>query len=429
MTLHRLRYWYMQLFLVVFALYTYLNKGIAYGFFAEAVLALGLVLILADLKNYIIPYSRSLLCVLLFILAGTLSSIVGLLRYPAGAVLKDAAVFLYPCFVLVIFLFMPYWKQFLHGIFTIYAFYPLVAFVSLQISIRFPEWVAFSLFNDVSFLLVKFGDMGVHLLVSSLLLLSGYIKMDKRLLLVNAILIIYLLLMVGTFTRGGLLAYLLGIGLFFWSYRKRFTAVTLRSYLLVFSLFFAAAIFFYVNTKAEENFQGRAVGIDQLLINIKTVFSNEEDGPLTDNKVWRLAWWYKIISDARDPVTALKGVGPGPNLALLGEVASDDESLRSPHNISLTILARYGVPLLLVWLFWLYGTVLKPISSEKTMPFHRVLALVMLAAFFNGSFDVYLEGPMGAFLFWTLAGILLMQDYLDGLDKIQPNPVYAGNDA
>jgi hypothetical protein len=38
---------------------------------------------------------------------------------------------------------------------------------------------------------------------------------------------------------------------------------------------------------------------------------------------------------------------------------------------------------------------------------------VLVAAFFNASFDVYLEGPMGAILFWTMVGILLTQDYLD----------------
>jgi len=413
MSFSRLRYWYMHLYLVVFAMYTYLNKGIAYGFFAEAVLLLGLLLLVADLKQYVIPYSTPLLCVLIFISAAIIWSLLSLPTQPPAAILKDAAVFIYPAFVLVIFLFLPLWPQFIKGVVRIYAFYPLVAFTSLQLSINFPEWVEFSLFNDVSLLLVKFGDMAVHLLISSLLLLSGYIKMDRRLLLINAVLIIYLLLMVATFTRGGFLAYAIGIGLFFWSYRKKFNAATLRSYLLVFGLFFAVSIFFYVNTRAEENFQGRAVGVEQLLLNIKTVFSNEEDGALTDNKLWRLAWWYKIVSDAQDPVIALKGVGPGPNLALLGEVAVEDDSLRSPHNVSLTILARFGIPLLMVWLGWLYITVIRPLRSNRLSTFNRIVALVLVAAFFNASFDVYLEGPMGAILFWTMVGILLTQDYLD----------------
>lgn len=413
MSLSNLRYWYMHLYLIVFAVYTYMNKGIAYGFFAEAVLLLGLLLLVADLKQYVIPYSKPLLCILIFISAAIIWSLLALPTQPPAAILKDAAVFIYPGFVLVVFLFLPYWPQFIKGIVRIYAFYPIVAFISLQLSINFPKWVEFSLFNDVSLLLVKFGDMAVHLLISSLLLLSGHIKLDRRLLLLNAVLIIYLLLMVATFTRGGFLAYAIGIGLFFWSYRKKINAATFRSYLLAFALFFTAAIFFYVNTRAEENFQGRAVGVEQLLLNIKTVFSNDEDGALTDNKLWRLAWWYKIISDAQDPLTALKGVGPGPNLALLGEVAAEDDTLRSPHNVSLTILARFGIPLLIVWLGWLYITVIRPLRSRRLSAFSRVVALVLVAAFFNASFDVYLEGPMGAFLFWTLVGVLLTQDYLD----------------
>ena len=411
--MQQLKYLYMQIFLLVFALYTYFNKGIAYSFLAEGVLFAGLILLLADLKNYVIPFSKPVLYIFLFLLAAFIAVAFNVTKYPVAEVAKDAAVFIYPAYVLVLFLFLPFWPQFIKGIATIYAVYPFVAFTSLQISMHLPSWVEFSLFNNVSLLLVKFGDMAVHLLFCSLLLLSGYIKVSKRLLLVYMVFILYLLLMIATFTRGGFLAYMLGLSLFFWVYRQRFTVASLSSYFRIFIVFFVAALFFYLNTKSEENFQGRAVGLEQLAVNIKTVFTNDEEGALTDNKTWRLAWWYKIISDAANPVTALFGVGAGPNLSLLGEVSSDDESLRSPHNVSLTIMARFGIPLLIVWLAWIYITLLKPLKNQTVSEFSRLLLFVLIGAFFNASFDVYLEGPMGAFLFWTLAGVFLAQDYLD----------------
>jgi len=36
--------------------------------------------------------------------------------------------------------------------------------------------------------------------------------------------------------------------------------------------------------------------------------------------------------------------------------------------------------------------------------------VMMMAFLVNASFDVYLEGPMGAFPFWTWLGILYIND-------------------
>jgi hypothetical protein len=39
------------------------------------------------------------------------------------------------------------------------------------------------------------------------------------------------------------------------------------------------------------------------------------------------------------------------------------------------------------------------------------LTCILLAYIINGSFDVFFEGPMGAFPFWTLVGLLLIEEY------------------
>jgi hypothetical protein len=159
----------------------------------------------------------------------------------------------------------------------------------------------------------------------------------------------------------------------------------------------------------DENFQGRTVGIEQLKKNITSIFSTDTGGSLSNNKLWRLAWWYKIIADALNPKNALIGRGVGENLALINDIQVENDSLRAPHNFHLNILARFGFIFLFIWIWWI-GMHLKNIRTSNVNEFN-VMALVIIMAFLiNASFDVYLEGPMGAFPFWTWLGILYIND-------------------
>jgi hypothetical protein len=38
------------------------------------------------------------------------------------------------------------------------------------------------------------------------------------------------------------------------------------------------------------------------------------------------------------------------------------------------------------------------------------ITCILIGFIFNASFDVYLEGPMGAFPFWTWVGLLFMSE-------------------
>ena len=59
---------------------------------------------------------------------------------------------------------------------------------------------------------------------------------------------------------------------------------------------------------------------------------------------------------------------------------------------------------------------------------------ILLAFIINGSFDVFFEGPMGAFPFWTLVGLLLVEEYyhysdedIEDAEKLsQDEPTYVG---
>jgi hypothetical protein len=56
------------------------------------------------------------------------------------------------------------------------------------------------------------------------------------------------------------------------------------------------------------------------------------------------------------------------------------------------------------WLFLLF----KPIFSKKLGHHQLAITCILIGFIFNASFDVFLEGPMGAFPFWTWVGLLFM---------------------
>jgi hypothetical protein len=254
----------------------------------------------------------------------------------------------------------------------------------------------------------KFGDMAVHLFITTILLLCGHIKMSKRFLVINVLIILYLFLIIAGYNRAGMVAYLVGVFIFFFIYRKRFTLPTLFTYLKILPVILLLVLIPYVNTKVEENFQGRTVGLEQIKQNVVSIFSTDLDGTLTDNKVWRLAWWYTIITESLHPKNILMGKGVGVNLALINDIKVENESLRAPHSFHLNILARFGWIVFCIWIYWMFMHFKKIRSDQNEF---LVMSLIIMVVFLvNASFDVYLEGPMGAMPFWTWMGILYQSD-------------------
>ena len=95
------------------------------------------------------------------------------------------------------------------------------------------------------------------------------------------------------------------------------------------------------------------------------------------------------------------------SLSETDEVVAEVEEVRSPHNFHLTVMARFGVPVFFLWLFWLF-LLYKPMFKRQLNAKTLLISTVLLAFIVNASFDVFLEGPMGAFPFWTWVGLLLM---------------------
>ncbi len=178
----------------------------------------------------------------------------------------------------------------------------------------------------------------------------------------------------------------------------------------------------------------RAINVTQIFDNLLSTFTTETHTGLNVTKEWRLNWWSEIIHYTVFGPYFLLGKGFGINLATSdGFQVAADQSLRSPHSIHFAILARAGVPGLLIWigLQASWGlTLLRACLRARRMgettwvAFFTFLIAYWVAFLVNASFDVYLEGPMGGIWFWTLFGVGLAAtqifytapEVLDGLD-------------
>lgn len=161
--------------------------------------------------------------------------------------------------------------------------------------------------------------------------------------------------------------------------------------------------------------KGREISFEQILSNLEsTVTSSGQEG-LDGTKEWRLDWWQSIIDYTIHGEYFWTGKGFGINLADDDGFKVDGESkLRSPHNIHMTILARMGVPGVVLWalavLGWGGGMVTHYLRAElrgrrRWADLFLFVGGYWLAMLINAAFDVALEGPMMAIWFWSLYGI------------------------
>ncbi|RXF70942.1 O-antigen ligase family protein [Hansschlegelia zhihuaiae] len=161
---------------------------------------------------------------------------------------------------------------------------------------------------------------------------------------------------------------------------------------------------------------GRSVGPAQMVDNVASLFGRSDASNLDGTKTWRLRWWEAIRNYTLHGDYFWTGKGFGVNLAesdgfLLEKGAS---SLRSPHNGHMSILARAGVPGLILWIAtgvaW-YVVLGAAIVRARRQGLERwacvFIWLICYAsgALINASFDVALEGPMLGIWFWSIFGL------------------------
>lgn len=168
----------------------------------------------------------------------------------------------------------------------------------------------------------------------------------------------------------------------------------------------------------------RAISLDQILLNITSIFQDVDTYAGTGSKQWRLDWWANIVDYTVFGDYFWQGKGCGINLATDdGFQVLAEEALRSPHNGHLTVLARTGVPGLALWVGFLgvlfhrlrSGYLLRRrLGQYQGADLRLWVATYVLAGVINASFDVYLEGPQGGVWFWCLVGLALGLILRDG---------------
>ena len=401
---------YLDFYILVYAFYAFFNKGIAYSDLVEILLVIGLIWFIKDLRKVELIWNRSMQLLITFLVISVIYIARALGKYPLIDIIRDSFMINYAAFVLVLLLMKDHVEYIKQGLYKVYKWYPIIALTSFLFISYVPFFETFALFGGFPLLLYKYNDMGVHLLITTLLMLNGNIQINKKHAIVNGIIIIYLILVVSAYNRSGMVAYIAGATLFYFYAKNENIKSFVKQNLKYLPLLLIVAGSLYTATKVQENFQGRKIGLGQLQENVVSILSTDTEGTLNANKVWRLTWWAKIIDDSFSSASNFFiGRGLGMSLAEVNEIVTEDDTLRSPHSIHLNLLGRFGYPFFIAWLFWIYLILVN--IFKKTATQYSITLLAILSAFIiNASFDVYFEGPMGAFPFWTFVGLYYINE-------------------
>ena len=161
--------------------------------------------------------------------------------------------------------------------------------------------------------------------------------------------------------------------------------------------------------------KGREFSADQVIENVGSVFGGDSGSESLDStKEWRMDWWKEIISYTVHGPYRWSGKGFGINLADDdGFRLDEDGTLRSPHSVHMTFLARAGLPGVAIWiatqLVFGLGILDRLVRAWREGDRLWQNVFIFIGCYWGGfvlnaSFDVFLEGPMGGIWFWSLYG-------------------------
>jgi hypothetical protein len=199
--------------------------------------------------------------------------------------------------------------------------------------------------------------------------------------------------------------------------RLRLLLTTMVVALSIFAVLFAVEGTILEHTESERTIDRRTLSAHQIAENAKSIVG--ESGQQTEGtKKWRLNWWNIIINETLYGPSYWTGRGFGINLADADGYGGTDPRhlnppLRSPHNAHMTLLARGGVPGVVLWSVMLMcwaGTLLNAMICARVRGHERWVELFLftfcyaVSILINATFDVTLEGPMQGIWFWCLFG-------------------------
>jgi O-antigen ligase len=231
---------------------------------------------------------------------------------------------------------------------------------------------------------------------------------------------------VGSWTRGGLLAALVAIMVVLAMVPLRAGGKMLMA--MVTAVFIGSAwLGSGISIVIRED---RVIDPQQIVKNLGSV-GGSTGSDLDNTREWRLEWWQDIIDYTVFGPHFWTGKGYGINLTYDDGIEPDPNvPSRSPHNGTLTVLARSGVPGLILWValqlsfaYAMMGGFLRARWAGQQV---RASVIAWVVAYWcafmvNASFDVYLEGPQGGIWFWCLMayGLALL---LEERDPSAPRP-------
>jgi len=405
---------YLRVYLLVMTLYVFLNKGVAYTYLVEALWFFGILLLLMNRKKVELIWNKTTKLLLFFITIGFIYIIRGFTKYDIIDLIRDSFMFQYGWFVFILFLFKDKTAQIWETLFFIYKWFPFLALLNFILQYFIPFFETVAPFGGIPILLYKNGDMGVQLLISTLLLLFTFEKNSFKLRVLLSLVIALDFLILASYSRSGIVAFLASLVCFIYFNKDIQLQSRVRLLIKYLPLILLIVTPIYINIKVSENFQGRSVGFEQIKNNFSSIVGGTTDATSEDNVVWRLVWWAKIIDYSFSSPNFFIGKGLGMSLATEDDIITLDDSLRSPHNFHLNIMARFGVLLFMIWTYFLIQ-IIKPLFKKQLQGRRLLIGCILLAFLINASFDVFLEGPMGAFPFWTWLGLYLLTEDQESL--------------
>lgn len=181
-------------------------------------------------------------------------------------------------------------------------------------------------------------------------------------------------------------------------------------------------LFFFWASDIRIDRGARELSFNQLIKGFGSIVGESDEAALSGTKEWRMRWWTDIIDYTFHGKHFWSGKGYGINLATDdGYQVEEEESLRSPHNGHMTVLARSGVPGFAIWvvvqLSWAFMIVRSYFLAWKHKHMNWSGLFMFLGAYWaafmaNTTFDVFLEGPMGGIWFWCIYGAGIGSAYL-----------------
>jgi hypothetical protein len=330
--------------------------------------------------------------------------------------MRDSVLVIYGCFSFIVIGLLLEDARRINTVLRYYGIM-LMSFPAIPVGFWFTKyWVDYipHLFGPVPIVEIGASAVGTHLAGAMVFVLVGYRKVSVIWVLVW----FATLALVSATNRGATLAVVVPVTIAMLAlgrYRLLLATVVVTVGTFAALLTIESALGQYEEAKDSID---RPVSAHQIVENAMSIIG--QAGHQTEGtKRWRLNWWDIIINDTIHGPNFWTGRGFGLNLADADGFAGTSDRhnprppTRSPHNAHMTMLARAGIPGLVLWTLVLvswFATMTRATLTARARGHDRWAELFIFvfcyeaAILINATFDVTLEGPMQGIWFWCLFG-------------------------